>query len=778
MKSQPVEHFVPTVAHWGAYVARVRDGALVALDPHVADSDPSPIGFGIPSSITSAARVRQPMVRKGWLDHFEKTGAARKHLNLRGAEPFVPVSWDEATRLVADVLTATYAAHGAASIFGGSYGWASAGRFHHSLGQLHRFLNLAGGYTSSANSYSKGCIEVTLPHVLGDTLRDRPDVPVWSDIEAHTDLFVAFGGVPLKNTQITPGGMVDHSIQGSMAACKKAGVAFVYVGAVRDDMSDSLGADWVSIRPNTDAAFMLGLAHAIIAEGRADEDFLTRCCVGYDVLRAYILGRDDAVPKSPAWAAEICGCALETIVDLSRRITGGRTLISMLWAVQRGDHGEQPCWLAAALAAMSGSMGKPGGGVGYGYGSVHAYGTDYNRLKIAGFPQGKNPCRSIIPVARLVDALLEPGGVIDYNGRRITYPDIRVVYWAGGNPFHHHQDINRMVRAWQAPETVIVHEPFWTATARHADIVLPATTPLERNDLAGGEGSLMAMHRAIDPVGCSRSDFDILAAIADRLGFCAAFTEGRDEMGWIRHLYDASRANAAAAGLALPAFEAFWAEGTIRLPPTPRPPPVFANLREDPAAHPIATPSGRIELFSETIASFGYDDCPGHGVWIEPAEWLGGDTAKRLPIHLISNQPTTRLHSQHDNGAFSLSRKIKDREPIRLHPADAARRGVADGDVVRVFNDRGAFLAGVVISDDLREHVAQIATGAWYDPLEPGQAGSLEVHGNPNVVTLDKGTSKLAQATSALTCLVEIEKFVGPLPPVKAFDPPPTASRN
>ncbi|MCB2027189.1 MAG: Asp-tRNA(Asn)/Glu-tRNA(Gln) amidotransferase GatCAB subunit C, partial [Ottowia sp.] len=167
--------------------------------------------------------------------------------------------------------------------------------------------------------------------------------------------------------------------------------------------------------------------------------------------------------------------------------------------------------------------------------------------------------------------------------------------------------------------------------------------------------------------------------------------------------------------------------------------------------------SGKIELYSERLASFGYDDCAGHAKWFEPAEWLGGETAKRFPIHLVTNQPRTRLHSQYDNGDYSLASKVKGREPIRIHPDDAAPRGIQDGDVVRVFNDRGQFLAGAVISTDVRVHVAQIATGAWYDPLEPGVPGTLEIHGNPNVVTLDKGTSKLAQATSALTALVEIE---------------------
>src|SRR3954453_16471280 len=115
----------------------------------------------------------------------------------------------------------------------------------------------------------------------------------------------------------------------------------------------------------------------------------------------------------------------------------------------------------------------------------------------------------------------------------------------------------------------------------------------------------------------------------------------------------------------------------------------MAGFRADPEGAALRTPSGRIEIFSETIASFGYDDCPGHPAWLEPAEWLGADLAARFPLHLISNQPYTRLHSQYENASYSQDSKVGGREPIRLHPDDAHSRGIADGDVVRVFNDRG-----------------------------------------------------------------------------------------
>ena len=292
--------------------------------------------------------------------------------------------------------------------------------------------------------------------------------------------------------------------------------------------------------------------------------------------------------------------------------------------------------------------------------------------------------------------LLNPGEPFDYNGQRLRYPDIRLIYWCGGNPFHHHQDLNRLVEAWQRPETIIVHEPWWNPQARYADIVLPATTSLERNDIGWqpADPTVFAMAQAIPPVGEARNDYDIFSGLADRLGFKDGFTEGRLEKDWLQHLYDRFRSQFVREGIELPPFDAFWRAGHITLPTEGEEKVLLARFREDPVAHPLPTPSGRIEIFSETIAGFGYDDCPGHPAWIEPAEWLGGETAGRFPLHLISNQPTTRLHSQHDPGAVSVANKVQGREPILIHPATAAARGIEDGTVVRVYNDRGACLAG------------------------------------------------------------------------------------
>lgn len=759
-----------TMAHWGTYrVERGADGAVAALAGMGDDPAPSALGQSMLGARTDSARIGQPMVRAGYLENGPTSRAGR------GAEPFVPVDWDNATRLVAAEVDRIRKAHGNGAIFGGSYGWASAGRFHHAQSQLHRFLNVAGGYTRSVNTHSHAALEVALPHIIGTTDGMGDNHTPWPLICEACDLFVAFGGVPEKNAQVSAGGVARHEVGAWLERCRDAGTEFINISPLRSDIAARVGAEWMPVRPGGDTALMLALAHVLEAEGLADHGFLDRYTTGFDRFRAYLMGDVDGQPKDPDWAAPLCGVAAGALRALARRMAKGRTMISVAWALQRAEHGEQPIWMAVTLAAMLGQIGLPGGGFGFGYGCSNRVGKIDPSIGWPAFPQFRNPIDSFIPVARVADMLLNPGAPFSYNGRALSYPDIRMVWWAGGNPFHHQQDLNKLIAAWRRPETVIVQDAWWTATARHADIVLPCTTSLERNDLgiAKGEPLLIAMKRLAAPFGQVRSDYDILSDIAGHLGLEEAFTEGRDEMGWVRHLYDGAQDQAAAKGVTLPDFDAFWAEGIARFTSDREGKPLFHAFRADPEANPLMTPSGRIEIFSETVAGFGYDDCPGHPVWFAPREWLGAEGRGQDSLHLISNQPVTRLHGQMDNGAVSRASKIIGREPAAFNPADAAARGITEGALVRLFNDRGACLVGAVISEDVAPGVVQLATGAWFNPEEPGRIGALDLHGNPNVLTRDAGTSQLAQGPIAHSALVRAEAVTTPQKPVTAFDPPP-----
>jgi biotin/methionine sulfoxide reductase len=418
---------------------------------------------------------------------------------------------------------------------------------------------------------------------------------------------------------------------------------------------------------------------------------------------------------------------------------------------------------ALALAAVTGQIGLPGGGVGYGYGSLGGVGAPFGTAKSPAMSQLTKPINSFIPVARITDLLLNPGASFDYAGKTYVYPDTRLVYWAGGNPFHHHQDLNRLGRAWTTPETIVVQDPMWTATAQRADIVLPATTSIERNDIAGNKRTefMIAMHKAIEPVGEARSDFDIFNGLAEKLGVAGAFNEGRDEMGWIRHLYETTRNDAREAhGVDMPDFETFWRHGSARVPMQANY-TYLADFRDNPDERRLATESGRILLHSTELAQLGYDDCLGHPAWLPPAEWLGGEAGDRQ-FHLVSHQPAGRLHSQLEAAPNSRRFKRNGREQVRISQASAERLGVNDGATVRLWNERGQCLATATISDDVRDGVAILPTGSWFTPSD--ENGGIELSGNPNVLTLDKPTSQFGQGCAAHTCLVRIEPYMGNAP--------------
>ncbi len=763
-------HLPLTTNHWGTYRVETENGKVTALHPFEEDVDPSPIGPGIVDVLDGPTRIKHPMVRRSWLDGGPGTATAK-----RGAEPFIQVSWDVAEKLVADELDRVRHTFGNESIFGGSYGWASAGRFHHAQGQLKRFLNCVGGFTKSVNSYSLAAGEVILSHVVGNLRDFIYKATSWDSIIAETQLFVAFGGLPVKNGQIGQGGVGRHRQREAIRQARAAGIEFVNISPLRSDVMDDVDAEWLAARPSTDAAIMLGLAHTLLVEGLHDPVFLDRYTTGFDRFSAYLTGETDGIDKTAEWASGICEIPADQIRSLARRMAASRTMISVSWSLTRQDHGEQPFWAAITLAAMIGQIGLPGGGFGLGYSAVNTVGLERRDFSFKALPQGRNPVDAFIPVARISDMLLKSGEAFDYNGQKLTYPDVRLVYWAGGNPFHHHQDLNRMLTAWQKPETIIVHEWCWNTMAKHADIVLPCTTTLERQDLtlAPNDPYMVSTDKVIDAAGEARSDYEILSGIAREMGVEEVFTEGRDADEWQSWLYDVSRQAAAEAQIELPSLEQLRKDGWHKISPPLEPNVMLSDFRKDPDAHPLKTPSGKIEIFSKAIESFDYDDCPPHPAWLEPMEWLG-KAEKPYPLHLISNQPTTKLHSHLDHGSVSRAAKINGREPVTIHPDDADVRNIACGDIVRVFNNRGSCLCGAVIDNQVRPGVIQISTGAWFDPELSVVPSGLCKHGNPNVLTPDKGTSKLAQGPIAHSCLVDIELFSGKVPELTAYSPPQT----
>jgi biotin/methionine sulfoxide reductase len=751
-------------AHWGMFHPHVEDGRLVAVEPFERDPNPSDLIRGMPAAVHALNRVAQPAIRRGWLDG--KKGG-------RGADAFVHVSWDEALDAIERELRRVKDQHGNEAIFAGSYGWASAGRFHHAQTQLKRFLNTIGGFVDQVQTYSYAAGQTICPHVTGDNRILFGGVSTtWPAILANANFIVCFGGLNLHNAKIASGGAAAHATRGWVEQAGTKHIDILAIGPTRETLEDAAHCEWLPLRPCTDTALMLGIAHTLVDEDLHDRAFLDKYTHGYARFEPYLLGASDGKPKSAEWAANITAVPAQRIKELARKMARSKTFLTGSWSLQRQDAGEQPMWMMITLAAMLGQIGLPGRGVAFGYGSMGNRGEPRAHVSSPSMPSLGNPLRRYIPVARLADMLLNPGKQIAYNGATLTYPEAKIVWYAGGNPFHHHQDLNNLVRALQRPETIIVNELWWTAMAKHADIVLPACTTLERNDLSGAptDRFVVALKKQIEPVGQARPEYAIFSELARRFGTLETFTEGRDEMGWLRWIYDDFRARAERIDIELPHFDAFWAQGYAELPQRPLEYTLFEDFRRDPGAHALKTPSGKFEIYSDKIASFNYADTPAHPTWIEPQEWLGN--AGNEMLHLVSTQPPTRLHGQLDGVGVSKQSKLNGREPVFMHPQDASARGIVDGTLVELSNARGRCLASAVLSENVMSGVVQLPTGAWYEAAEPGIPDSLEVHGNPNVLTPNHPTSSLSQAPAHHSTLVAVRRYNDLPPPVRAHEPP------
>ncbi|WP_255459293.1 molybdopterin guanine dinucleotide-containing S/N-oxide reductase [Buttiauxella sp. A111] len=761
-----------TAAHWGPMLVETDGVRVISSTGALETGHENSLQSAVPDQVHSKARVQFPMARKGFL------ASPDAPQGVRGEDDYVRISWDQALQLIHQQHQRIRETYGAASIFAGSYGWRSNGVLHKAATLLQRYMSLAGGYTGHLGDYSTGAAQVIMPYVVGSNEVYQQQTS-WPLVLEHSDVVVLWSANPLNTLKIAWNASDEQGVK-YFEQLRDSGKTVITIDPMRSETVDFLGekAQWIAPNMGTDVALMLGIAHTLVINGWHDTQFLARCTHGYDKFAAYLLGESDGQPKTAHWAAEICGVPAQTIDSLARLFSEKRTMLMAGWGMQRQQYGEQKHWMLVTLAAMLGQIGTPGGGFGLSYHFANG-GNPTRRAAVLGSLQGsvKNGIDAVekIPVARIVEALENPGGEYQHNGLQKTFPDIRMLWWAGGANFTHHQDTNRLIKAWQKPELVVISECFWTAAAKHADIVLPITTSFERNDLTmTGDYSnqhLVPMKQVISPQGEARNDFDVfaqLSALWEEEG-ATRFTEGKTELQWLEEFYEIARKRGAAQQVELPDFQQFWdANQLIEMPESEKNAAFirFADFREDPQANPLKTPSGKIEIFSERIASFAYADCPAHPTWLAPDEWQGN--AEPGQLQLLSSHPAHRLHSQLNYAALREKYAIAGREPLTLHPKDAAERGIADGDLVRVWNARGQVLVGALVTEGIKPGVVCIHQGAWPD-LDDRK---LCKNGAVNVLTLDIPTSRLANGCAANSSLVWAEKYLGPVPEVTAFLPP------
>ena len=752
---------IPHASHWGPFNAIVKAGVLVGIQPRK-EIDAMPTEMlteGLIGRVYDKTRVKYPMVRASYL--ADPKGNSKPH--LRGKEPFVRVSWETALSLVADAIQTTATKHGNEAIFSSSYGgWSHAGLMRPQVLQ-GRFFNLIGGQSTTTGDYSGGASQVILPHVIGDMEVYSPQT-AWPVIEEHTETFVLIGCDPWKNNRIEFR-VADHQMYSHWKQFADKGIKFISINPQRTRTDDELNAEWVKIVPNTDTALFLAMAQHVYVSGLHDNAYLERYTVGANKYINHLMGKDDGVVKSPAWAANITGIPAENIQAMAEKFATSKTQFAAGWSLQRANHGEMTHWAIINFAAMLGKIGKPGEGVGFSWHYGNGGMPQSGKALPIGLSQGKNPVSATCPASRISEMLMNPGKTFTRDGIEYTYPDIKMVYNAGNNLLSHQQDTNELIAALNHKvETFVCQDPWWCASSRYADIVLPATSTLERNDLSSGgtysNDKIYAMRQVIQPYGESLDDFEIFRKLAAIFNVEDKFTDGLSFDDILKRAYKASSAT-------LP-FDDFWQTGVALLPV-----PQEANqwvrhgdFYRNPDKFPLHTTSGKIELFCQDIANFEVKDCPPMPTFLEPFEYLGN--AKPNQVHVVSPHPYMRVHSQLANSDVRKYENVQGRQYVLINDIDAQRHGIRSGQLVEIFNDRGRVIAGAKVSDQIMAGVISLEEGAWVQFDSQGRCNG----GSINVLTSSQASSDLSQATSANTCLAYIQRCRDPESSNLAFEPP------
>ncbi|XPV69897.1 MAG: molybdopterin guanine dinucleotide-containing S/N-oxide reductase [Halarcobacter sp.] len=776
---------VLTAAHWGMLKLTIKNGKVVKSEPYQKTSDiKNSLQYYTQDLVYADDRIKYPMVRKSYLENPDSPKP-----ELRGNDEWVRVPYEKAIKLIAKELKKTRKEKGAEGVFAGSYGWKSSGSIHNCRVLLHRFMTATGGFTGTVGDYSTGASQVIMPHVLG-TLEVYEQQTSWPVVLESSKVIVIWGANPLATLKIAWTSSDENGFK-YFEELKKSGKKIICIDPYKTETCEYLDAQWVAPNPNTDVAMMMGMVHTLLEAKKYDADFLSDYTEGFDKFKEYLYGKEDGIVKSAKWASKICGVDEKTINSLANLFYDNRTMFMSGWGMQRAHHGEQPHWMLVTLASVIGQIGLPGGGFGLSYHYANGGVPTAKSAIIGGITANvtpskdeggaawlKNAAKYSFPVARIADALLNPGKTIDFNGKKVTYPEIDFIYWVGGNPLVHHQDTNTLLKAWRVPRTVVVNEAFWTPTARMADIVMPTTTSYERNDItATGDYSnlnIVPMKQAVKKQFEARDDYQIFSDLSKEFGVFEKYTQNKTDLQWVEEFYTKAYNQAQKMKLPMPTFREFWSKNqpiTFDVPYENTQFVRYADFREDPILNPLGTPSGRIEIYSKTIEKMNYKDCKAHPTWFEPAEWVGMKE-KPAEFALISPHPSDRLHSQLNNTSLRKKYAVANREPIWINTKDAKAKGIKSGDIVRVFNKRGEILTGAIVTDGLKPGIVRVQEGAWYDPLEKGKIGTLCKNGSANLLTKDIPTSELADGNSSNTALVNIEKYTKKAPALTIFKQP------
>ncbi|MHC4852409.1 MAG: DMSO/selenate family reductase complex A subunit [Planctomycetota bacterium] len=723
--------------------AYVRDGVITRLD-----TDDRPVDSVSQPQLRACARGRAYLRRQY---HPDRLRHPLKRVGQRGEGQFEPISWDEALDTVARELIRVKDTYGNGALFV-PYG---TGGYSQLTGSqtARRLLNLFGGCLGIYNSYSWGATNIATPYVYG-TLRTGNQRQDW----LNSQYILMWSWNP---AEARDGTNSDFMIK----KARENGARVVCIDPRMTMSSVSLADEWIPIRPGTDVAMMSAMAYVIITEELYDEDFVRRCCVGFDSSTMpagaddaesyadYILGVRDGIPKTPAWAEAITAVPAATIARIAREYATTRPgVLYQGYGMQRRAYGEQVVRAGAVLAAITGNVGIPGG-----WASALASPPGPGPFWFL-FPMGENPYGREIPCFLWSEAVLRGKGMgpeLGVLGHDRLDSDIKLIYAVASNALiNQHANINRsaaILRDESKVEFLVVQDNFLTSTARFADIVLPACTQFETWGLADGwkfGEELLLMPQVVEPLAETRSDYRICADLAERLGIGAAYTEGRDERGWVEWLIHEYRRRWLPD---LPSLDELVASNQgVHSVPVTEPKIAFADFRTNPEAFPLDTPSGKVEIFSQRLHEMGRpDDIPAVPKYIEEWESPFGLDAARYPLQALGSKTLHRVHSTHDNVDW-----LEEAFPqvVLINPVDAGERDIADGDQVRVCNDRGEMVIPCRVTARIMPGVVDVPSGGWWTPDENG----VDRRGSVNVLTSERWTP-LVFGSAQHTIMVQVE---------------------
>nr|WP_278995661.1 DMSO/selenate family reductase complex A subunit [Plesiomonas shigelloides] len=690
-----------------------------------------------------------------------------KRIGKRGEGKFVPISWDEATTILAEKLRYTIDKYGNEAVYY-QYGSGSTGANIQGRSAGKRLLGLMGGFLDQYTTYSTASIGVIEPFLYGS-----PQASLLSDIR-HSD-FVLMFGQNIAETRMSGGGQITETFD----ALRQSGAKVVIVDPRRTDSVSAFNATWLPINPGTDAALVAAMVHTMLTEELIDEAQINRYAVGFDEstlpasapanssYKSYVLGLGaDKTVKTPEWASQITGIAPQEIRQLARELTAAKAAwISQGWSAQRASNGEQTAMAIMLLPVITGQFGRPGTNSGNWGGNV-----SYPLKKLP----FKNPVKASIPCFLWADAIMHGSKFTSKNsglrGAETLAQNIKFIWsYASNVMMNQHSDLNlthKILEDESQCEFIMVMDNHMTATARYADLLLPDCTSVESNDLVDNSYASGAYHyfirlqNAIDPLFDNRPSYDVFAEVARKLGIEEQFTEGRDVNGWVEYCYEETRKMNPQSNL--PPFAKTDGMGVVdrRLADSSKY-VALQDYRNDPQANPLKTPSGKIEIYSERLATIAqewtlpdpkWDKITPIPEYVPVREGVDGDPEllKKYPLVLTSFHTKGRTHSTYHSVAV-LREAVPD--TLWINPLDATSRGIQDGDLLEIFNDRGRVRMAAKVTPRIRPGVVSMPQGAWRKTNKDG----VDVGGCINTLTT-MHPSPLSKGNPQLTNLCEVKK--------------------